>query len=147
MASGKQPSLHASLKVLNFVPVFCFCQQWPKCLVRGVSSVQSASVSLQQCQPSCSCQEIHLLIFPWDCCSPFTFICKLCVCVCVCVCVRVCVCACVRASKWKESARRMASMTSENHKPQWKENYRTGIGPFRQSSHCHPDKRKRQTIY
>ena len=46
-----------------------------------------------------------------------------CVCVCVCVCVYVCVCvhACVRAcvcvlSKWKESGRRMASTTSENHK-------------------------------
>ena len=36
-------------------------------------------------------------------------------CVCVCVCVRecVCVCVCVCVSQWKESARRMASTTSD----------------------------------
>ena len=29
---------------------------------------------------------------------------------------------------------------------QGKEKYRTGRGPFRQSSHCHPDKRKRERL-
>ena len=29
---------------------------------------------------------------------------------------------------------------------QWKEKYRTGRGPFCQSSHCHPDKRKRERL-
>ena len=29
---------------------------------------------------------------------------------------------------------------------QWKEKYRKGRGPFRQSSHCHPDKRKRERL-
>ena len=30
---------------------------------------------------------------------------------------------------------------------QWKKKYRTGRGPFRQSSHCHPDKKKRERGY
>ena len=30
---------------------------------------------------------------------------------------------------------------------QWKEKYRTDRGPFRQSSHCHPGKRKRERDY
>ena len=60
------------------------------------------------------------------------------------VCARVCVHVCSCVSKWKESARWMASTTSENRKPQWKENYGAGRGLFRQPSHFHPDKRKRE---
>ena len=52
----------------------------------------------------------------------------------------VCVCVCV--SKWKESARRNGKHDKRKSQARWKEKYRTGRGPFRQSSHCLPDKRK-----
>ena len=52
------------------------------------------------------------------------------------------------ASKRKESARRIASTTSENRKPHWKEKDRTERGRFFriQSHHCHPDQRKREWL-
>ena len=55
----------------------------------------------------------------------------------------VCVCVCVKMKKrvpdeWQALQRKLQA--------QWKEKYRTGRGPFRQSSHCHPDKRKRERL-
>ena len=70
---------------------------------------------------------------------------RVCVRACARVCAFVCVCACACVSKCIENARRIAS-TSENRKPQWKENYRTERSPFHQSSHFHPDKRKRARL-
>ena len=62
-------------------------------------------------------------------------------CVCVCVCV---VCVCV--SKWKKECQTNGKHSKRKSQTQWKEKYRKGRGPFRQSSHCHPDKRKRERL-
>ena len=63
--------------------------------------------------------------------------------VCVYVCVRACVCVC-------QNEKRECQTNGKHYKrksqAQWKEKYRTGRGPFRQSSHCHPDKRKRERL-
>ena len=68
---------------------------------------------------------------------------RVCVCVCECVCVCVCVCVC-------QNEKRECQTNGKHYKrksqAQWKEKYRTGRGPFRQSSHCHPDKRKRERL-
>ena len=67
----------------------------------------------------------------------------ICMCVCVCICVCVCVCVCV---KMKRECQTNGKHDKRKSQAQWKENYRTGRGPFRQSSHCHPDKRKRERL-
>ena len=70
------------------------------------------------------------------------------VCVCVSVSVSVSVSVCVRAcvSKWKRECQTNGKHYKRKSQAQWKEKYRTGRGPFRQSSHCHPDKRKRERL-
>ena len=62
------------------------------------------------------------------------------VCLCECVCVWVCV------SKWKRECQTNGKHYKRKSQAQWKEKHRTGRGPFRQSSHCHPDKRKRERL-
>ena len=56
---------------------------------------------------------------------------------------RECVCVC-------QNEKRECQTNGKHYKrksqAQWKEKYRTGRGPFRQSSHCHPDKRKRERL-
>ena len=59
---------------------------------------------------------------------------------------RVCVCVCVCVSKWKRECQTNGKHHKRKSQAQWKEKYRTGRGPFRQSSHCHPDKRKRERL-
>ena len=56
----------------------------------------------------------------------------------------LCVCVCV--SKWKRECQTNGKHHKRKSQAQWKEKYRTGRGPFRQSSHCHPDKRKRERL-
>ena len=67
----------------------------------------------------------------------------MCVFVCVRVCLRVCMCVCV-CVKMKRECQTNGKHDKRKSQAQWKEKYRTGRGPFRQSSHCHPDKRKRE---
>ena len=59
----------------------------------------------------------------------------------------VCVCVCVCVSKWKRECQTNGKHDKRKSQAQWKEKYRIGRGPFRQSSHCHPDKRKRERDY
>ena len=54
------------------------------------------------------------------------------------------VCVCV--SKWKKECQTNGKHSKRKSQAQWKEKYRKGRGPFRQSSHCHPDKRKRERL-
>ena len=58
----------------------------------------------------------------------------------------VCACVCVCVSKWKRECQTNGKHYKRKSQAQWKEKYRIGRGPFRQSSHCHPDKRKRQRL-
>ena len=59
--------------------------------------------------------------------------------------IKVCVCVCVKMKKrgpdeWQALQAKITSAIKR------KVQYRTGRGPFRQSSHCHPDKRKRERL-
>ena len=49
-------------------------------------------------------------------------------------------------SKWKRECQTNGKHYKRKSQAQWKEKYRTGRGPFRQSSHCHPEKRKRERL-
>ena len=73
-----------------------------------------------------------------------------CVCVCVCAraraCVRACARVCMWVSKWKKECQTNGKHSKRKSQTQWKEKYRKGRGPFRQSSHCHPDKRKGERL-
>ena len=55
----------------------------------------------------------------------------------------VCVCVCQNEKKECQTNGKHSKRKSQTH---WKEKYRNGRGPFRQSSHCHPDKRKRERL-
>ena len=102
------------------------------CKVRSVCVCVCVCVCLCACVRACVCVCVCVCVCMHA---------HMCVCVCVCVCVTVCLCV-----KMKRECQTNGKDDKRKSQAAMKEKFRQGRGPFRQSSHCHPDKRKRERL-
>ena len=119
---------HCTRLYAHVCPCVCLCARvraWCVCKCICVSVYLSACVCLYAIH-ECTCTIMCV------------FVCVR-VCLRVCMCVRMCVCV-----KMKRECQTNGKHDKRKSQAQWIEKYRTGRGPFRQSSHCHPDKRNRE---